>query len=75
MLYNSRLRLFPRKLQQRRTGPFLGKIVFPYGAVKIEDPKNGNIFKVNSHRLKPFISNFELVLESIPLDNQNYVSH
>ena len=74
-LYNSHLRLFPRKLQSRWTGPFFVKIVFPYGAVEIEDPKNGNIFEVDGHRLKSFISNFEPELESIPLDDPNYESH
>ena len=32
--------------------------VFPHGAIEIMNPLNGNIFKVNGQRLKPFISNF-----------------
>ena len=35
--------------------PFIVKTVFPHGAVEISDAKNGNDFKVNSQRLKPFL--------------------
>ncbi|XP_057983806.1 uncharacterized protein LOC131168422 [Malania oleifera] len=58
LLYNSRLHLFPSKLRSRWSGPFVVKIVFPHGAVEILNPQNGNVFKVNGQRLKPFISNF-----------------
>ncbi|KAI5320963.1 hypothetical protein L3X38_040671 [Prunus dulcis] len=47
LLYNSRLHLFPRKLRTKWTGLFIVKRVFPCGTVEVEDPKNGNIFKVN----------------------------
>ena len=30
------------------------RVVFPHGAVEIEDPKNGAVFKVNGQRLKQF---------------------
>ena len=59
LLYNSRLHLFPRKLKSRWTGPFVVKTKFPHGAIEICYPKNGNEFKVNGQRLKPF-------LESVP---------
>ena len=55
LLYNSRLHLFPGKLRSRWTGPYIVKYAFLYGAVEITDPKNGNIFKVNGQRLKPFL--------------------
>ena len=29
--------------------------MFPHGAVEINDTKNGNDFKVNGQRLKPFL--------------------
>ncbi|XP_062096547.1 uncharacterized protein LOC133802284, partial [Humulus lupulus] len=29
--------------------------VFPHGAIEIENPKNGDIFKVNGQKLKPFL--------------------
>ncbi|KAI3773935.1 hypothetical protein L1987_48474 [Smallanthus sonchifolius] len=54
LLYNSRLRLFPGKLKSRWTGPYTVREVFPYGTVKIEH-EDGRIFKVNGHRLKPYI--------------------
>lgn len=60
LLYNSRLHLFPGKLRSRWTGPYIVKTVFTHGAVEIENPTNGHVFKVNGQRLKPFLENFEL---------------
>ena len=31
------------------------RVVFLHGAVEVEDPKNGNTFKINGQRLKPFL--------------------
>ena len=59
LLYNSRLHMFPGKLRSRWTGPFIVKVVYPYGAVEIENPENGKTFKVNGHRLNPFLENFD----------------
>ena len=59
LLYSSRLYIFPSKLCSKRTGPFIVKVVHPYGPVEIENPKNGKIFKVNGQRLKPFLENFD----------------
>ena len=59
LLYSSRLHIFPGKLRSRWTGPFIVKVVYPYGAVEIENSKNGKIFKVNGQRLKPFLKNFD----------------
>ncbi|KAK5802531.1 hypothetical protein PVK06_030132 [Gossypium arboreum] len=53
LLYNSRLKLFPRKLKSRWLSPFIVKTVFPYGTVEISYPSQGT-FKVNGHRLKPY---------------------
>jgi len=55
LLYDSKLHLFPGKLRSRWTGPFVVCMVFSHGAVEIEDPKNGAVFKVNGQRLKPFL--------------------
>ncbi|KAI5316206.1 hypothetical protein L3X38_045382 [Prunus dulcis] len=55
LLYDSRLHLFPGKLKTKWTGPFIVKRVSPYATVEVEDPKNGNIFKVNGQRLKPYL--------------------
>ncbi|KAL5819379.1 hypothetical protein ACOSQ4_023221 [Xanthoceras sorbifolium] len=72
LLYNSRLHLFPGKLRSRWTGPFVVKRVFPFGAIEVEDPKNGNVFKVNGQRLKPFLENLVLEDETISLENPVY---
>ncbi|XP_063936695.1 uncharacterized protein LOC135147371, partial [Daucus carota subsp. sativus] len=45
LLYNSRLHLFPDKLRSRWDGPYIVQVVFPHGAIEIQDPKNGNVFK------------------------------
>ena len=60
LLYSSRLHLFPGKLRSRWTGPFIVKVVYPYGAVKIENLETGKSFKVNGQRLKPFLEQFNL---------------
>ena len=54
LLYNSRLRLFLGKLKSRWSGPFKIIKVYPHSAVDIAD-KKGVIFKVNRHRLKPYL--------------------
>ena len=59
LMYSSRLRMFSGKLCSRWIGPFVVKIVYPYGAVEIENPENGKSFKVNGQRLKPFLENFD----------------
>ncbi|GJZ29984.1 hypothetical protein Tco_0575031 [Tanacetum coccineum] len=53
LLFNSRLKLHPRKLKSKCTGPFVVKTMYPYGAVEIID-KDGSSFKVNGHRLKKY---------------------
>ena len=59
LLYCSRLHMFPGKLCSRWTAPFVIKVVYPYGAVEIENLENGKSFKVNGQRLKPFLENFD----------------
>ena len=59
LIYSSRLHMFPGKLHSQWTGPFVVKVVYPYGAVEIENPKNGKSFKVNGQRLKPFLEHFD----------------
>ncbi|XP_076914872.1 uncharacterized protein LOC143574028 [Bidens hawaiensis] len=53
LLYNSRLRLFPKKLNSRWPGPFTIIEVFPYGTIEIEDESEK--FKGNGQRLKHYI--------------------
>ncbi|XP_052724070.1 uncharacterized protein LOC128193915 [Vigna angularis] len=61
LLYNSRLGLMGGKLRSKWTGPFIVTNVFPYGAVEIQGPSTAESFKVNGHRLKPFLNNPSLV--------------
>jgi hypothetical protein len=72
LLYNSRLHLFPGKLKSRWTSPFIIRSVFPYGAIEIEDPKNGNAFKVNGQRLKPLLELGSREVETTLLEDPNY---
>ena len=47
LLFNSQLKLFPRKLKSRWLEPFTVTQVFPYGGVEIMHPKK-ETFKVNT---------------------------
>jgi hypothetical protein len=73
VLYNSRLRLFPGKLKSRWIGPFTIRLVFPHGAIEIEYPKNGNTFKINGQRLKPFLELRSREVETILLEDPSYL--
>ena len=59
LLYSSRLHMFPGKLRSKWIDPFVVKVVYPYGAVEIENPENGKSFKVSGQRLNPFLENFD----------------
>ena len=72
LLYNSRLHLFPGKLRSRWTGPFIIHIVYPYGAIGIQNPTNGEIFKVNGQRLKSFLELKSPEIEEIFLEDPVY---
>ncbi|CAN6547907.1 unnamed protein product [Malus baccata var. baccata] len=68
LLFSSRLKLFPGKLKSRWTGPYLVTKIFPHGAVEISHETQGNTFKVNGHRLKPYVeSPFDTAYESLTL--------
>ncbi|KAI5356475.1 hypothetical protein L3X38_009371 [Prunus dulcis] len=68
LLFSSRLKLFPGKLKSRWTGPYLVTQVFPHGAVQITNEDKGNTFKVNGHRLKPYMKTpFDIAAESLTL--------
>ena len=54
-LYNSRIKLFQEKLRSRWDGPYEILEVYDNGSVLILHPKTQNSFKVNGHRLKPYI--------------------
>ena len=72
LLYDSRLHIFPGKLRSRWTGPFVVRKIHPHGAIDVENPKDGHVFKVNGQRLKPFLSGFDSTLESVELGDPVY---
>ena len=72
LLYNSRLHIFPGKLRSTWSGPFIIRHVYFYGAIDIENPKNGTVFKVNGQRLKPFLENHVSNKEFISLSDLCY---
>jgi len=53
--FNFRLRLFPRKLKSKWSGPFLVKNVKPYEAIELEDPESKRSWVVNGQRVKPYL--------------------
>ena len=69
LLYNSRLKLFPGKLRSRWSGPFKIVKVHSYGAIEIST-NDGKIFKVNGHRLKPY-----LIGQEVPPTKSIYLSN
>jgi len=61
LLYNSILGLMGGKLRSKWIGPFVVNNFYPYGAVEIKSKSTDKSFKVNRHRLMPFLSNITLV--------------
>ena len=54
LLYDSRLKLFPRKLKSRWSGPYTVIKSTPFGVVTLKTD-SGSEFKVNSQRLKHYL--------------------
>jgi hypothetical protein len=46
--------------------------VFPHGAIEIDDLKNGNTFKVNGQKLKPFLELRSMEMEKTLLEDSSY---
>nr|GEX39355.1 reverse transcriptase domain-containing protein [Tanacetum cinerariifolium] len=72
LLFNSRLKIFLRKLKTRWSGPFTITQVFLYGTVELSQPDGPN-FKVNGHRVKHYFggdipSKVFPDLHTIPMD-------
>ncbi|XP_020209194.1 uncharacterized protein LOC109794129 [Cajanus cajan] len=61
LLDNSWLGLMGGKLRSKGIGPFVFSIVFPFGTVEVKSESTDRSFKVNGHRLKPFLSNPSLL--------------
>ena len=53
LLYNSKLKLFPRKLKSRWSGPYIVVASTPFGEVTLKN-NSGNEFKVNGQILKHY---------------------
>nr|GEW64320.1 reverse transcriptase domain-containing protein [Tanacetum cinerariifolium] len=73
LLFNSRLKIFLRKLKTCWSVPFTITDLFPYGNVELSQP-NGPNFKVNGHRVKHYFggdipSKVVLDLHTFPMDN------
>ena len=75
LLYNSRLKKFPGKLRSKWDGPFELVQVFPHGAVELKDLNTQQHFKVNGHRVKPYLeeaSNDMMIIEELDLSDPPY---
>ena len=59
LLYDSRLHIFPRKLKSRWIGPVIIHQVHVNGVVELLNSNSTDTFKVNGHRLKPFIEPYK----------------
>nr|CAN71546.1 hypothetical protein VITISV_038074 [Vitis vinifera] len=67
LLYDSRLHIFPGKLKSRWIGPFIIHQVHLNGVVELLNSNSTDTFKINGHRLKPFIEPFKQENEEINL--------
>ncbi|RVW67959.1 Retrovirus-related Pol polyprotein from transposon opus [Vitis vinifera] len=67
LLYDSRLHIFPGKLKSRWIGSFIIHQVHLNGVVELLNSNGIDTFRVNGHRLKPFIEPFKPEKEEINL--------
>ncbi|XP_070029845.1 uncharacterized protein [Nicotiana sylvestris] len=58
LLFNSRLRLFPGKLKSKWSGPLEVVFVTPFGVLDLNN-KNGEVFRVNEHRVKHYLGKID----------------
>ena len=58
LIYDSKLHIFPRKLKSRWISPFSIQQVYLNRVVELLNSNNTGSFKVNGHRLKPFVEPF-----------------
>ncbi|XP_039042246.1 uncharacterized protein LOC120181112 [Hibiscus syriacus] len=66
LLYNSRLKLIPRKIKSRWFGSFEVHQVYPHRVVDIKNLDDGIIFKVNGQHLKAY-TRAPIVLDKLSL--------
>ena len=69
LLYDSKLHIFPSKLKSRWKGPFTIHQVHSNGVVELLNSNITQSFKVNGHRLKPFMEPFSRDKEEFILLN------
>ena len=72
LLFNSSLRLFPRKLKSKWTDPYLVTQLFPHGAIELET-KEGVRFKVNGQRINIYFGHAESANKVIEADHLDEV--
>ncbi|XP_070007554.1 uncharacterized protein [Nicotiana sylvestris] len=58
LLFNSRLRLFPGKLKSKWSGQFEVVLVIPFTVLDLKN-KNGDVFRVNWHRVKHYLEKID----------------
>ncbi|XP_070675888.1 uncharacterized protein [Malus domestica] len=75
LIYNSKLRLFPGKLKSRWYGPYVVTKVFSHGALEVHSKEKNHTFKVNGHRVKPYIEmSIEPLEEDVTLQPVQYIA-
>ena len=68
-MFNSRLRLFPRKLISWWRGPYVITSVSPYGYVELQDLDSNKKFILNGQRIKHYLEgNVEQECSRLKLD-------
>ncbi|CAM8905274.1 unnamed protein product [Rhodiola kirilowii] len=67
LLFSSRLKLMPGKLRSRWTGPYTIIRIHNHGALELENPKDGNVFKVNGQRVKQYQGEIEILAQEFDL--------
>ena len=67
LLYDSMLHIFPRMLKLGWIGPFIIQQVHLNGMVELLNSNSTDTFKVNGHRLKPFMEPFNQNKEEVNL--------
>nr|GEY32102.1 reverse transcriptase domain-containing protein [Tanacetum cinerariifolium] len=70
LFFNSRLKIFARKLKTHWSGPFTITQVFPYSTVELSQTDGPN-FKVNGHRLKHYFG--EDIPKMVVFDLQTFL--
>ncbi|CAM8896090.1 unnamed protein product [Rhodiola kirilowii] len=57
----------PGKLRYRWTGPYTVTKVFNHGVLELENPRNGDRFKVNGQRVKHYQGEIEIPVQDFEL--------